>query len=181
MSAPVSPCPHALSLSLCLAGLDRQSPNRCPMHPLLLSLRHGPSLSVPPSPRSPWTGACALTHVAGFLGHNAAHAPSSLYRALLVPRAHPSPHFAQLHPLSCSALVASRRRRPPPVSPAIQLVGDRSKPPRAPPQGETPVSVPNFPYCALCSANFTFAGARPRRSAVLMWWPADLARSSYPE
>jgi hypothetical protein len=64
---------------------------------------------------------------------------------------------------------------------AIQLAGDRSKPPRAPPRGETPVPVPNFPYCALCSANFTLAGARPRRSAVLTRWPADLARSSSPE
>jgi hypothetical protein len=89
--------------------------------------------------------------------------------------------FAQLHPLSHSAHAASCRRRPVPVFPAIQLARDRSKPPRAPPQGETPVPVPNFPYCALCSANFTFTGARPRQSAVLAWWPADLARSSSPE
>jgi hypothetical protein len=61
------------------------------------------------------------------------------------------------------------------VFPAIQLAGDRSKPPRAPPRGETPVPVPNFPYCALCSSNFAFAGARPWRSAVLARWPADLA------
>jgi hypothetical protein len=38
--------------------------------------------------------------------------------------------------------------------------------------------VPNFPYCALCTANFGFAGARPRRAAVLARWKADLARSS---
>ncbi|PWZ23535.1 hypothetical protein Zm00014a_035884 [Zea mays] len=96
-----------------------------------------------------------------------AHAPSSLLRASPVPRAHPSPHFAQLHPLSRSAHAASRRRRPTPAFLAIQLTGDRSKPPRALPRGETPVPVPNFPYCALCSANFTFAGARPRWSTVL--------------
>jgi hypothetical protein len=36
-----------------------------------LSQRHGPALSVPPSPLSSWTGECALTHVAGFLGHDA--------------------------------------------------------------------------------------------------------------
>jgi hypothetical protein len=41
--------------------------------------------------------------------------------------------------------------------------------------------MPNFPYCALCSANFTFADARPRRTVVLVRWPADLARSSSPE
>jgi hypothetical protein len=92
--------------------------------------------------------------------------------------ARPSPHFVQLRPLSHSAHAASRRRRPAPTFPAIPLTGDRSKPPRAPPQGETSVLVPNFPYCALCSANFTFVGARPRRSAVLARWPADLAWSS---
>jgi hypothetical protein len=110
-----------------------------------------------------------------------AHAPSSLLRAPPVPRARPSSHFAQLHPLSRCAHAASRRRRPAPAFPAIQLAGDRSKPPRAPPRGETPVPVPNFPLCALCSANFTFAGARPRWSAVLARWPADLARSSSPD
>ncbi|ONM27119.1 hypothetical protein ZEAMMB73_Zm00001d007582 [Zea mays] len=106
-----------------------------------------------------------------------AHAPSSLLRAPLVPRAHPSPHFDQLHPLLRSAHAASRRWRPAPVFPAIQLAGDHSKPPR----GETPVLVPNFPYCALCSANFAFAGAQPRRSAMLARWPVDLAQSGSPE
>jgi hypothetical protein len=41
--------------------------------------------------------------------------------------------------------------------------------------------MPNFPYCALCSANFAFASARPWRSAVFARWLADLARSSSPE
>jgi hypothetical protein len=68
-----------------------------------------------------------------------------------------------------------------PAFPTIQLAGDRSKPPRALPRGETPVPVPNFPYCALCSANFAFVGARSRQSTVLAQWPADLARSSSPE
>jgi hypothetical protein len=109
------------------------------------------------------------------------HAPSCLHRASLVPRTHPSLHFMQLHPLSRSAHATSRCRRPTPAFPAIQLTGDCSKPPRAPLQGDTPVPVPNFPYCALCSANFAFASARPRRSAVLARWPTDLARSSSPE
>jgi hypothetical protein len=109
-----------------------------------------------------------------------AHAPSSLLRAPLVPRARPSPHFAQPHPLSRSAHTASRRRRTVPAFSTVQATGDRARPPRAPSRGETPVPVPNFPYCALCSANFGFAGARPRRTAVLARWPADLARSSSP-
>jgi hypothetical protein len=117
----------------------------------------------------------------GFLATTSAHAPNPLHKAPLVPHAHPSPHFVQLHPLSCFALAASRRRRPAPAFPAIQLVEDRAKPPRASPRGEIPVPVPNFPHCALCSSNFAFAGARPRRSAVLARWPTDLARSSPPE
>jgi hypothetical protein len=116
----------------------------------------------------------------GFSATTPAHTPNSLLIAPPVPRAHPSPHFAQSHPLSRSALAASRRRRPAPAFPSIHLTGDRSKPPRAPPQGETPVPVPNFPYCALCSSNFTLTDVRPRRSTVLVWWPADLARSSSP-
>jgi hypothetical protein len=117
----------------------------------------------------------------GFSATTPTHAPSSLYRALLVPHAHPSPYFAHPHPLSCSVLAASRHWRPAPASPAIQLVGVHAKPPRAPPQGETPLLVPNFPYCALCSVNFTLTGVRPRWSAVLARWPADLARFSSPE
>jgi hypothetical protein len=84
-----------------------------------------------------------------FLATTPAHAPSSLLRASSVPRAHPSPHFAQLHPLSRSALVARHRRRPAPAFPTIQLAGDHAKPPRAPPRGETPLPVLNFPSFAL--------------------------------
>jgi hypothetical protein len=116
----------------------------------------------------------------GFSATTPAHAPNSLLIAPPVPRTHPSPHFAHPHPLSRSALAASRRRRPAPAFPTIQLAGVCAKPPRAPPQGETPVPVPNFPYCALCSSNFAFVDARPWRSTALARWPADLARSSSP-
>jgi hypothetical protein len=78
-----------------------------------------------------------------------AHAPSSLFRALPVPHAHPSPHFARLHPLSRSALATSHRRRPAPVFPTIQLAGDRSKPPRAPPEVIHPSPCPNS-FIAAC-------------------------------
>jgi hypothetical protein len=116
----------------------------------------------------------------GFSATTSAHAPNSLLRTPPVPIARPSPHFAQLHPVSRSAHAASHRRRPAPAFPTVQAAGDRARPPRAPPQGEAPVPVPNFPYCALCSTNFNSGGARPRRSTVLAWWPTDLARSSSP-
>jgi hypothetical protein len=108
-------------------------------------------------------------------------APCSLFSAPPVPRAHPSPHFTHPRPLSRSALAARRRRRPAPVFPTIQLAGDRAKSSRALPRGGTSVPVPNFPYCALCSPNFAFAGARSWRSAMLARWPANLARSNSPE
>jgi hypothetical protein len=47
--APVS---FTRALSLCLAGLDRQSLSRCHACPFLLSLHRGPALSVLPPPRS---------------------------------------------------------------------------------------------------------------------------------
>jgi hypothetical protein len=152
--------PHAPFFSLCAVDPT------CPFRPL--RTRCGPARAH--SRTSP-----------DFSATTPAHAPISLLRAPQVPRAHPSPHFVQLHPLSRSAHAASRRRRPVPMFPAIQLAGDCSKPPRAPPRGETPVPVPNFPYCALCSANCAFAGARSRWSTVLTRCPADLARSSSPE
>jgi hypothetical protein len=191
---------RAPSLSRSLpSGADLSAPVSF-THALPLSLSRGP-ISPAVAPRTPFFSLCAVglpcqfrplyarsgparAHSRtspDFSATTPAHAPSSLLRAPPVPRAHPSPHFAQLHPLSRSAHAATRRRRPSPTFPAIQLAGGRSKPPRASPRGETPVPVPNFPYCALCSANFTFAGARQRRSAVLARWPVDLARSSSPE
>jgi hypothetical protein len=173
---------HPLSPSLSLSrGPASPVAESLPRASPFLSLRHGPSLSVPPSSRPPWTSACTLTHVTGFLGHDAAHVPSFLFRALPAPHTHPSPHFAQLRPLPRSAHATSHHRRPTLVFLAIELAGDRPKPPRAPPQGETPVPVPKFLYYTICSSNFAFASARPRRSAVLARWAADVARSSSPE
>jgi hypothetical protein len=169
---------------------------------LSVSLSHGPGSPVAESlPRVPLSSLCTVGQPCQFRPLRArrgparahsrmspdfsattpAHTPNSLLGAPPVPRARPSPHFAQLHPLSRSAHAASHRRRTVPAFPAIQLAGDRSKPPRVSPRGETPVPVSNFPYSALCSANFAFAGARPRQSAVLARWLADLARSSSPE
>jgi hypothetical protein len=155
--------------------------SRCPAHPLfsLCAVGLPCQIRLPGASRGPASAHSCMSP--GFSATTPAHAPSSLLRAPPMPRTHPSPHFAQLHPLSRSAHATSRCQRPAPVFPAIQLAGDRSKPPRALPRGETLVPMPNFPYCALCSSNFAFAGARPRRSAVLSRWPADLARSSSPE
>jgi hypothetical protein len=164
----------ARSPSLCLASPDRQLSSRCLACPLfslcavgllcqfrLLRARRGSARAH--SRTSP-----------GFSATTPAHAPSSFFRAPPVPRAHPSPHFTHLRPLSRTALAASRRRRPALAFPTVQHAGDRAKPSRAPSRGGTSVPVPNFPYCALCSSNFALVGARPRRSAVLARWSADL-------
>jgi hypothetical protein len=86
--------PRAPFFSLCVVGL------LCQFRPL--RARRGPAHAH--SCTSP-----------DFSATTPAHVPSSLLRAPPVPRAHPSPHFAQLHPLSRSAHAASRRRRPAPV------------------------------------------------------------------
>jgi hypothetical protein len=63
---------HVRSLSLSLShGPSSPVPSRCSRASPFLSLCRGPALLVPPSPLSPWTGECALVHVAGFLGHDA--------------------------------------------------------------------------------------------------------------
>jgi hypothetical protein len=170
---------HPRASPLCLVGLVRQLLSRCPEPPFPLSLcAVDPSCQIcPPRARRGSMSAHSRTSP-DFSATTSAHAPSSLIRAPHLP---PLPHFAQLCPLSHSALAARRHWRPAPAFPTIQLAGDRAKPPRAPPRGETPLLVLNFPSFALCLANFSITGARPRRSAVLAWWPADLARSSSPE
>jgi hypothetical protein len=179
LSAPVSS--PARSPSLCLAGLVRQLLSRCPEHPSPLSLCavDPPCQIRPPRACRGPTSAHSRTSP-DFSATMPAHMPSSLFRAPPVPRTRPSPHFAQLCPLSRSALAARRRRRPAPASPSIQLAGDRAKPPQALPRGETPLPVLNFPSLTLCLANFGITGARPRQSAMLARWPTDLARSSSP-
>jgi hypothetical protein len=167
--------------SLCLMGPVRQCRAISPARPFF-SLG---AVGLPCQFRLPCAHhGPARAHSRTSLGFSAtmpAHAPNSLLRALPVPRTRPSPHFTHPRPLSGSAVAAGRHRRPAPPFPANQLVEDHPKPPRAPPRGETPVLVPNFPYCALCSSNFAFACARPRRSTVLARWLANLARSSSPE
>ena len=173
--------PLTLPLSLCFVGPVRQCRAVAPVCPLFSLCAVGLPCQIR-LPRARRGSARAhLRTSPGFSATMPAHAPNPLLIAPLVPHTHPSPHFAHPHPLSRSALAASRRRRPALVFLTIQLVGDRPKPHRAPLRGETSVPVPNFPYCALCSSNFAFAGARPRRSAVLARWPADLAQSNSPE
>jgi hypothetical protein len=179
LSAPVTS--PARSPSLCFAGPVRQLPSSCPARPLFSLSAVGLlcQIRLPRARRGPARAHSRTSP--DFSATTPAHVPSSLLRTPPVPRTRPSPHCAHPRPLSRSALAARRRRRPAPVFLTIQLTGDRSKPLRAPPRDETSVPVPNFPYCALCSSNFAFAGARPRRSAVLARWPADLAQYSSPE
>jgi hypothetical protein len=151
-----------------------------------LSLSRGPvSPVVEPLPRAslfslsaPWVSPVSSALSAHRRGPTHAHSrttpgfsattptlvSSSLLIAPPVPYAHPSPNFAHPHPLSRSALAASRRRRPAPMFPAIQLAGDRSKPPRAPPRGETPVPCPISliaPYVSSISPSPMFSCGGP--------------------
>jgi hypothetical protein len=100
-------------LSLCLVGPILQLLSRCPERPFPLSLHRGPALSDPPPPRPRRGPASAHSRMSpDFLATTPAHAPSSLLRALPVPRARPPPHFALLRPLSRSAHIANSLRRP---------------------------------------------------------------------
>jgi hypothetical protein len=135
-------------------GPVRQALSRCPARPLSSLCVVGlPCQFCPPRARRGLASAHSRTSL-DFSATTPAHAPSSLLRAPLVPRAHPPPpHFTQLRPLSGSAHAASSRRRPAPAFPAIQLAGDRAKPPRALPRGETPAPVLGLPYLCLLLAN----------------------------
>jgi hypothetical protein len=62
--------PRASLLSLCLAGPVRQAMYRCPARPLSFLCNVGLPCQIRPPP-SPWTGECALAHIARFLGHDA--------------------------------------------------------------------------------------------------------------
>jgi hypothetical protein len=129
---------------------------------------------------SPWTGACSLAHVVWFLCHDACpRAQLSSYS----PAGAPHTPLTSFRIPSPSLALCPRRQPPPETRARVPDHPARWSPRQASPssaQGETPVPVPNFPYCALCSSNFAFAGARPRRSTALGRWPADLARSSSP-
>jgi hypothetical protein len=121
----------SLSLSVCLAGPVRRLWSRCPARPLfsLCAVGLPCQFRLPHARRGPARAHSCTSP--DFSATTPAHAPSSLFRAPPVPRAHPSPHFAQPRLLSRSAHAASHSRRPAPTSPAVQLTGDRSKPPRA--------------------------------------------------
>jgi hypothetical protein len=108
----------SLSLYLCLAGSDRQSPSRCPAHHLfsLCAMGLPCQFCLPCSRRGPARAHSRTSP--DFSATTPTHMPSSLFRAPLVPRTHPSPHFARLHPLSHSVHATSRRRRPLQASPS---------------------------------------------------------------
>jgi hypothetical protein len=173
--------PLVLPLSLYFAGPLRQCRAVAPARPLFSLCAVGPPCQIRlPRARRGLARSHSRTSP-GFSATTPGHAPNSLLIAPPVPRTRPSAHFTHPRPLSRSALAARRRWRPTLTFPTVQLARDRTKPSRALPQGETSVPVPNFPYCALCSSNFAFAGARPRRSTVLARWPVDLVWFSSPE
>jgi hypothetical protein len=180
LSQPVRPCSLARALPPSLAAQWGQPvAESLPRMPLSsLSPPWACPVSSAPS-RLPWTGACALAHVARFLGHDArpapfleprqcpAHTPCLISLSFTLSRALPTPPAAAGDP---------RPRSQPSSSPetAPSLLELR---PEVRHSSLCPISL----YCTLCSANFTFAGARPRRTTVLARWPTDLARSSSPE
>jgi hypothetical protein len=131
---------RSLSLFLYLVGPVHQCRAVAPARPLfsLCAVGLPCQIHLPRARRGP-ARAHSLTSP-DFSATTPAHAPSSLLRAPPVPCTHPSPHFAQLHPLSRSAHAASRRRRPAPATPAIQLAGDRSKAARC----NIPISNPGL-------------------------------------
>jgi hypothetical protein len=125
--------PPAPFFPLCLAGPFCQTPSRCPARPFSLSLRRGPSLSAPPSPRPPWTSERALAHVAGILGHVALPTPQLLFEPRPCPHALP----ASFHAVPPSLALCSRRQTSPETR--ARLPGHLA---RRRPRQATPSSAP---------------------------------------
>jgi hypothetical protein len=124
--------PRAPSLSLCLVGSDRQSSSRCPERPSFLSLHRGSSCQFRLLRASPWTGACALVHVAGFLGHDArARAQLSSYSSAGAPHT-PLTSFRTLS----TFLTLCPRRQPPPET--------RARVPDHPARRRLPQASPSY-------------------------------------
>jgi hypothetical protein len=90
----------------------------CPARPLFFLCAVGLPCQIPFRPCRGPVSAHSRTSP-GFSATTPAHVPRSLLRAPPVPRTRPSPHFAQLHPLSQSAHATSRRRRPAPAFLAV--------------------------------------------------------------
>jgi hypothetical protein len=86
------------------------------------------------------------------------HAPHLISHSFTLSRALPTPPAAAGDPRPRSRPSSSTE-----TAPSL---------PELRPKVRHPSPCPIF-HCALCSANFTFAGARPWRSAVLARWPAD--------
>jgi hypothetical protein len=121
MSAPIF-FDRSLSLSLS-HGPGSPASKSLPRASPFLSLRYGPSLSDPPSSRPPWTSACALAHIAEFLGHDArpraqlpfwspAHTPHLISHSFTLSRALPSPPTAAGDPRLCSRPSSSPETAP---------------------------------------------------------------------
>jgi hypothetical protein len=120
-------------------------------------------------PRSRRGPASAHSHTSpDFSATTPTHAPSSLLRAPLVPRARLPPHFAQLRPLSRSVHVVSHPK----------LTRDRTRPPQALPRGETPAPRACFTLFAPAFSQFGLADVWSRLLAALARCPAIPTSSS---
>jgi hypothetical protein len=118
---------RSFALSISDSWARFASAERCPRASPFLSFRRGPALSVPPSPRPPCSGACALAHVAGFLGHDArpraqlpfleprqclAHTPRLTSLDFTLSRALPTPPATAGDPRPCSRPSSSQETAP---------------------------------------------------------------------
>jgi hypothetical protein len=99
--------PSSLSASRARSARRRAVAPRSPS--LSLSLRRGPSLLAPPSPRPPWTSERALVHVTGILSHVTLPTPQLLLSPARV-RTH-SP--ALFHTVPPSLVLCSCRQTSP--------------------------------------------------------------------
>jgi hypothetical protein len=158
LSLPLSLCPVGPICRCCFPRTHPRS-QRCGPASLTswtvrprarsLSLRGGPALSAPSSPKP------SLTHVR-------ARAVETIHdarpRALALFELRPYPlslraHFAHSRPLSRSAIAAHARRRSAAMLPAVQPARSRAKPSRASSLGEELIHILGIPYFRLVLAN----------------------------
>jgi hypothetical protein len=146
VGASCFPPPRPFSLSASRArSARRRAVDPCAPS---LSLRRGPSLSVPPSPRLRWTSERALAHVARILGHVALPTPQLLLSPRPCPRS--LPRLISRSPALARALLT-----PP------DLAGDPRLPPRPSSSPKTAPSHPEVRHLYPCPVSPILLYGRP--------------------